>query len=322
MKSPHQLERQFLIEILNQLKIYVNAVIGLSQEMLENEDDPLNELQENDLRLLNNSARHLLDITDDLLKLDIDDLVSFVVDENLRSIVRNLSLRCDFSPQLRHNLGAPVNSIIGFSHGILEGVDGPISETQKSSLTHIKEYGERSLQILNQIFDSWYIEDIIDDTTLHLEKINLKEMLESFLSYVKRYGRVEIVENLPDSLPPISTDVIKLRSVLNYTSIALSETFTKGRIILNAYLKDDEVTISIQNDEFFLADFTFKKFEQMRSITTLIYTLPPVREFNETIDLCISRLLVETLGGKMYLEKTGTGSIATFTLPIRSWPIS
>jgi light-regulated signal transduction histidine kinase (bacteriophytochrome) len=315
---PEQFSPQFLSEAFKQLIIHTNAIINFSLVMLESKEDPLNKLQETDLCTLKNSAQTLLDSINNLLKLDFEQVVSFVVDENLQAATVKLFLKADFLPRLKHDLTTPVNSIIGFSRVLLKGLDGSITETQKTYLTDINENGQKSFQILQQIFNSWDVEDIVDNTTLNCKEINLKQMIDRFVNWVKKYGEAEIVvENGIDDLFPIWSDEIRFHSIIHFTTSALSKRFMEGKITFKADLSGEVVIISIKNENFTFLEFTIEEFEQVRA-DTLLSSIPPISLFNETFDLCIGRLLVEMLGGEIHLEKVETASIITFALPIKN----
>ncbi len=317
MKPKYQQDYQSLTTALDELRNYANAVINLSEEMLNNDDDPLNELQKKDVQIMNNSARQLLEKTDDLLSLDVEDLVSFIFDENLRVIIRDRSLKADFLSKMKFDLITPVNSIVGFAQVVLEGIDGSVSESQANILNNIYENGKKSLQPFDSIYGIWRIKDILDETGLYIEEINPRQIIRRFLSYAIKYGRLEIVKDIPINLPSIWSNTMRFHAALHFTVAGLSERFERGKIVFKASVSGREITIGIQNEEFLFPEFAIKKIEQVRVIDALIYGLPPVSEYNTVIDLCIGKLLVEMLGGKMHLEKVETSAVVTFALPIK-----
>ena len=62
-----ELKYEFLITAFAQMEIHLNAVIEFCEHMLADQDDPLLEMQEIDVRLIHTNARYLLDYTDESL---------------------------------------------------------------------------------------------------------------------------------------------------------------------------------------------------------------------------------------------------------------
>jgi signal transduction histidine kinase len=51
---------------------------------------------------------------------------------------------------ISHDLRSPLNSVIGYSEIMLRGLDGPLSDGQRSLLQAVKDTGDRLLNTINE----------------------------------------------------------------------------------------------------------------------------------------------------------------------------
>jgi K+-sensing histidine kinase KdpD len=307
----NELKRQFLMAACNQLEMHANAVAELGQSMLESKGEPLLDMQESDVSRINASTLTFLNLIERLRKLDVEQLTSLVTDTLAKVRTSADSLKSQFLPSLGHELRTPINSITGFSHVILKGVNGPINEVQSAALTSIKKRGEMLLYLINQFFDVWRIEEYRagNDALYTFEAVKPKEIIESVISQLKK--EIEIEACLPDNLPIVWADERGLFLMLSYAASALSANLKQGKLICEATLADDKLNIRVRQKDFALADTVLAKFERVVAADTLFAH----HRFDETLDLCISRFLVEIHGGEMEIGNQEGCTVATLTLP-------
>lgn len=230
-------------------------------------------------------------------------------------------LKSQFLANMSHELRTPLNSIIGFSRVILKGIDGPVTETQEQDLNAIYNAGQHLLGLINDMLDVSRIE--AGKMELTFTEVDLKEIIRGVLATaigLVKDKPIEIVSDIPDELPPIWADNIRVRQILlNLFSNAAKFTF-KGKIGITVRLLDDEEPEMLRVSVFDTGkgieevdqERLFEPFSQVDA--------SPTRKTGGTgLGLSICRHLVELHGGKIWVESTpGEGSIFYFTLPVKS----
>ena len=109
-------------------------------------------------------------------------------------------LKNQFMANMSHELRTPLNSIIGFSRVILKGIDGPLTEMQKTDLTAIYESGKNLLDLINDILDiskidAGKMEMIFEPTDLH-------EMVRNVITTMSgqlKGAQVDLVADIPET---------------------------------------------------------------------------------------------------------------------------
>mgnify|MGYP003879136683 CR=1 FL=1 len=236
------------------------------------------------------------------------------LEEAMKRALEADRLKSEFLANMSHELRTPLNSIIGFSEVILEGIDGPLTETQEMDLTAVHEAGKHLLCLINDILDLAKIE--AGRMELHREKIDLNEIISLVLSTASALVRdkeVALVSEVETDLPPLFADPQRVRQILlNLVSNAIKFT-NKGSVTVRAETDDENVTISVTDTGIGIRaediPIIFEEFRQVDGSTT--------RRYGGTgLGLPISKRLVELHGGQMWVEsEVGTGSTFSFTLP-------
>ncbi len=233
--------------------------------------------------------------------------------ERLKEVDR---LKTEFLANMSHELRTPLNSIIGFSRVILKGIDGPLTEMQKTDLQAIYESGQHLLGLINSILDLSKIE--AGKMELSFEPCNLKDVIRTVMSAsvaLVKDKPVELLQDVPDNLPGIIADAQRIRQVLlNLLSNAAKFT-DHGFIRLRARYDEERVIISVEDTGIGIPreswDKVFEKFTQVDSSST--------RRYGGTgLGLPISREFVRMHGGDIWLESVvGQGSTFYVSLPIK-----
>ncbi len=232
--------------------------------------------------------------------------------EKLKEVDR---LKSEFLASMSHELRTPLNSIIGFSRVILKGIDGPLTEMQKTDLTAIYESGRHLLNLINDILDLSKIE--AGKMEFIFEPTDLKEIIQGVLTTATALVKdkpIELIADVPDDLPTIIADARRIRQVvLNLVGNAAKFT-EKGHIRVRATHDDREVVIAVEDtgigiprDKFPLV---FQEFQQVDSSST--------RRYGGTgLGLPVSKRFVEAHGGRIWFEsEEGSGSTFYVALPI------
>ncbi len=223
-------------------------------------------------------------------------------------------LKSEFLANMSHELRTPLNSIIGFSRVILNGIDGPLTELQRTDLTAIHNSGVHLLQLINDILDLSKIE--AGHMELCKEPVELAPLVRGILDTCRPLveGKpLELVEKVPPDLPPAYADPTRVRQIiLNLVSNAIKYT-DRGSITVSARPQEDEIVISVRDTGIGIAPQDLPKvFEPFRQVGRALER----RAAGTGLGLTISRRFVEMHGGRIWVEsEPGQGSTFSFTLP-------
>jgi PAS domain S-box-containing protein len=228
------------------------------------------------------------------------------------------ALKSQFLANMSHEFRTPLNAILGYTHMLLNGVTGPISENQRKSLTRIDSNSRHLLALINDILDitrieagrmplnltSFEIPDLVDEVMAELEPI------------IKR-SSLAVSAKMPRSLRPLKSDRQKVKQVvLNLLSNALKFT-PAGAVTITAAYDQGEKTVAISVADTGVGIPTedqAKVFEDFRQLDT-----SPARGYGGTgLGLSICRRLAQMLGGSIDLvSDVSRGSTFTLKLPAR-----
>jgi signal transduction histidine kinase len=238
-------------------------------------------------------------------------------------------VKSEFVATISHELRTPLNSIIGFTKLILNEIDGPLTELQRTDLTAIYTSSQHLLSLVNDVLD--FSKIAAGKMELHKEMLDFSEIVVGVLSTTLALvgdKDIELIEEVEENLPTVYADRVRIRQViLNLMSNAVK--FTEGgSITLRARRISEEVGLDGQRRSmpFILCSVTdtgmgiadkdihivFEEFRQLDSSSS--------RQAEGTgLGLPISKRLVEMHGGRLWVEsKVGVGSTFSFTLPASS----
>ena len=222
-----------------------------------------------------------------------------------------------FLANISHEIRTPLNSIMGFS----ELLDNPqLSEDdQRSYIGHVKNSGDQLLRIVSDILDvsfiqtgqlslnqgEFHLNELIDDIRLQLERsVDQKE---------KNIG-IRMVPGLEDGQDQIIADRDRLYQVLsNLGDNAVKFTY-QGQVeigykvladrVVQFYVRDTGIGIPREK-----RSMIFEHFRQGEEYTNRHYG-------GIGLGLSIVKGIVETMGGKVYLEsEPEKGSVFRFNIP-------
>ena len=224
-------------------------------------------------------------------------------------------LKTQFLANMSHELRTPLNSIIGFSRVILKGIDGPLTELQKTDLTSIYNSGQHLLGLINNVLDLSKIE--AGKMELNFEEVEIGPVIKGIMSTALALVKdkpVELVQEIPENLPAVWADATRLRQIiLNLVSNACKFT-EEGTVIVKATAKKEKIIISVADTGIGIPpdnlENIFEEFTQVDASTT--------RKVGGTgLGLPISRHFVEMHKGQIWVNSTPSqGSTFSFAIPI------
>jgi signal transduction histidine kinase/HAMP domain-containing protein len=232
--------------------------------------------------------------------------------ERLRELDR---IQSQFLTNMSHALRTPLNSIIGFSRVMLNELDGPLTDLQRTDLEVVYQSGRELLGLINDMLDLSHLD--IGTAPFTLANVDLAEIVEGVMATGQALARgspVRLHQDLPDNMPILYTDGQRLRQVI-LALVANAIKFTQeGDVLLRVTREDGQVTISVSD-----SGGGIPQAEQAIIFADTRHNEGGVSEDEPGFGLAISKRVVERLGGRIWLEnRKDTGATFTFTLPIRS----
>jgi PAS domain S-box-containing protein len=228
------------------------------------------------------------------------------------------ALKSQFLANMSHEFRTPLNAILGYTHMLLHGVTGPVSDQQRKSLTRIDSNSRHLLALINDILDITRIE--AGRMPLNLSSFGIPELLTEVMAELEpiiRKSNLKVTSRIAKRLRGIRSDRQKVKQiVLNLLSNALKFT-PAGSVVISATYDEPRnlVAIAVEDSGIGIpeADQT-RVFEDFNQLDT-----SPARGFGGTgLGLSICRRLAQMLGGTIELDsEEGQGSTFTLKLPVR-----
>jgi signal transduction histidine kinase len=221
--------------------------------------------------------------------------------------------RMEVISDVSHELRTPLSTIRGHVEGLAEGVIEPSEETW----TLLQAEAERMQRLVDDLHQLSRAE--AGQLSLNLAPVSPKEpirlAIERMLPLFDEKG-VDLSSAAPENLPPVLADTGRVVQVLtNLLDNALRHTPPQGRVTVGAKTKGDEVVFEVADTGEGIAS------EHLPHVFERFYRVEKSRSREgggSGVGLAISRALVETMGGRVWVESPGPGKGATFsfTLPV------
>ncbi|MGE5815214.1 MAG: ATP-binding protein [Acidobacteriota bacterium] len=228
------------------------------------------------------------------------------------------ALKSQFLANMSHEFRTPLNAILGYTHMLLQGVSGDVSESQRRSLTRIDSNSRHLLALINDILDITRIE--AGRMPLHPSTFSVQQLVQEVMAELEpiiKRSNLKVATRLPRGLPQVRSDRQKIKQiVVNLLSNALKFTHEGSVRVSAAYRRSDRMMLlSITDTGVGIAQSDQAKvFEDFRQLDT-----SPARGYGGTgLGLAICRRLAVMLGGTIELQsEAGAGSTFTLLVPTR-----
>jgi signal transduction histidine kinase len=229
-------------------------------------------------------------------------------------------LKTQFLSNVSHDLRTPLTAIITHAEILRDGMLGPLSDRQRTSIDGIIKGGHHLLQMVGEILT--YARGAADQLTLSVTTFALAPVVEQMFALngpLAATRHVVLAADLPADLPPVAADREKLTHVLGNLvgqRHPLHGLAGGGRVVVRAAApaRDDRRSPSSVADTGIghrpeHHELVFREFAQVDSSAARRTTAPGS-------GLAIARKLVELHGGQIWVESAlGEGARFTFTIP-------
>ncbi|NMB70262.1 PAS domain S-box protein [candidate division WWE3 bacterium] len=218
-----------------------------------------------------------------------------------------------------HELRTPITAIRGNIELITKYYTDKVNDPSfRQMLDDMKESSIRLIHLVNEFLNTSRLEQ--GKIVFNVTDFNLQEVIETVVNDLEVSAKnkgVSLQNDTNADLPKVKADSEKTKEVLiNLVGNAIAYT-DKGSISITAAQEDKFIKVSVKDSGKGIPEqnqqLLFRKFQQAN---TNIYA----RDISNStgLGLYISKLLVESMGGKIYLESSevGKGSTFVFTLPL------
>jgi len=227
-------------------------------------------------------------------------------------------LKSQFLANMSHELRSPLNSIIGFTGIVLQGIAGELNEEQKKQLSMVYESSKHLLNLINDILDLSKIE--AQKITINYGSVNINELIKMVGKMVSPmveekglYFKTEIAVNIPESIYGDRNRIKQILINLLVNSVKFTE---RGEICLSCTPSENKKSILFAVRD---TGIGIKK-EDLETIFdsfTQIETVKKDKPQGTGLGLAISKKMVEMMGGKIWVEsRYGKGAQFYFTIPV------
>jgi PAS domain S-box-containing protein len=242
-------------------------------------------------------------------------------------LARATRLKDEFLANMSHELRTPLNAILGLTEGLQDGIFGPVSDRQASSLKIVYNSGQHLLELINDILDIAKIES--GQIDLSWAPTSVESLCESSLIFVKQQAtqkQIRLQTRLAAPLPVITVDGRRIRQVLiNLLNNAVKFTPSQGTVTLEASVQESSsvssthqlaslyVKISIIDTGIGIAtEHLSELFQPFRQIDSTLS-----RNYEGTgLGLALVKRLVELHHGRVTVtSEVGVGSCFSIELP-------
>jgi PAS domain S-box-containing protein len=222
--------------------------------------------------------------------------------------------RVEFTRALAHELKTPLTPML-ISSQVLA------SELKEEPLLSLARNISRGASNLNSRIDELLdlAKGEIGMLQLKIEQLDALQLLREVVEYVSPVASSRgqsLIMELPDSLPLVRADNVRLRQiVLNLLNNALNYTPEGGRIALRAGQKDANLIVEVEDNGPGIAEeeqqHMFEPYHRMEVAGERLSGLG--------LGLALCKMLVDLHGGQIWVKsRVGEGSTFSFSLPLEA----
>jgi PAS domain S-box-containing protein len=215
-----------------------------------------------------------------------------------------------------HELRAPLNSILGYTEMLKEGVFGALTDEQQVAVKRVLANTNQMMSLANNLLDQARMEaGQLSLTMTTFSPASLIDGVRDMMEITAHTKSLDLTSHVADDVPPaITGDFQRLQQILvNLTSNAVKFT-DEGSVALRAYMLDpDHWALAISDTGCGISEEGQKIiFEPFRRGEEVAH-----KYGGAGLGLSIAKQLVELMGGEIQLEsEVGKGSTFTVVLPI------
>lgn len=220
-------------------------------------------------------------------------------------------IKSDFVHTVSHDLRSPLTAILGYAE-LLDRV-GPVNDQQREFIHRVQMSVQNITALINDLLDLGRIEagfDARKEVTAigPIAHYAIDGMMDRFTEKSQ-----ELIMNVPDDLPPVLGNPVRLRQMLNNLAVNANKyTQTGGSILVSAHAEGSQVILHVSDNgpgiPLSEQPFIFDKFYRASNVKS---DIP-----GTGLGLAIVRSIVENHDGRIWVDsQPGKGTTFTVVLP-------
>lgn len=224
-------------------------------------------------------------------------------------------LKSSFLANMSHELRTPLNSVIALAGVLDRRLAGKVASEEHGYLAVIERNGKHLLEMINDILDLSRIEAGREE--INLGRFSLRELAAEVTDMLMPQARekgLELVNSVPEGLPPIRSDLAKCRHILQ-NLLGNAVKFTEaGRVEMSALVEGQTLRLAVADTGIGIAPEHLPQiFDEFRQADE-----SAARKYGGTgLGLAIARKYAVMLGGGLEATSTpGQGSTFSLWLPL------
>ena len=229
---------------------------------------------------------------------------------------RAMGSRSRFYANMSHELRTPINAILGYGSLLLDGIYGPLNESQVRGIERSHKAAHHLLELVNDVLDLSKIE--AGRVELQLSRVSFPSLIEDLFITVTPFAEthgVALTLEMQSEPFEITSDGRRIRQILlNLLSNAIK--FGNGQPVSVVCVQEDGCGLHVEVSD---QGPGIAPEEQERIFDEFVQLGQPEEASGTGLGLPISRGLAGLLGGSLTLESE-VGSGSTFTLRLPSVP--
>lgn len=226
------------------------------------------------------------------------------------------STKSDFLANMSHELRTPMNSVIGFSEMILDGIYGEVASEIREVVGEIQKSGEYLLGLINDVLDISKIE--AGRMELRPSENAAEDCIETVIGRLASLAMekgLAISTEIHEELPLCTFDPQRVTQVLSNLAGNAIKFTQKGEVRMGAKTKEEDLLFWVSDTGIGIPKGELENiFDEFQQVDSSIE-----REVQGSgLGLSIAKKFVEMHGGEIWAEsEVGAGSTFWFTLPAK-----
>lgn len=148
---------------------------------------------------------------------------------------------------LSHDLRGPLNSVLGFTELLLEGIDGPLNDVQKEDLTAIYQSGTQLLRLINAVVDAGKLD--AGQLKLSHGPVSLSAVVQSVTESIVPTGTApDFGVNVATDTPMVWADRSRVDEIVAALIHYLAGNLKSGHIEFSATADEQRAGLKLQAD--------------------------------------------------------------------------
>jgi signal transduction histidine kinase len=223
-------------------------------------------------------------------------------------------LKDEFLANISHELRTPLTAVLGYTYLIQEGLAGPLTDEQRTTLAQVTSASERLLTLIDDLLDLTTLKR--GEATVHIDTFDPHDALGEAVASARGRQKDVVLHLAPAPDTPLRMQSDR-RKVVRILANLLSNAFKftpRGEIRASVAVRDGMVCFAVQDTGIGISgdaqDVVFDEFRQVDGSVTRRYG-------GSGLGLALSRRLARLLGGDITVQSSlNEGSTFTVELPV------